>query len=95
MTWLPFGVGELHGGQVVHDGHVHKLVGVGDHRQDGLEVGGSALATQRGRGALWGGGGNRKLLHVTGLWKYLLTRRMAQLPVYYRVFSRYGSVLFY
>ena len=42
----PFGIRELHGGQVVHDSDVDKLMGVLDHAEDGFQVLGPAVSTQ-------------------------------------------------
>lgn len=51
-TTVPSGMGELHGGQVVHDSDVDEAVGVVHDAEDGLEVLSPASCTEGWRGTL-------------------------------------------
>lgn len=48
----PFGMWELHGGQVVHDSDVDEALGVLHDTEDGLKVWGPASCTEGWRGTL-------------------------------------------
>lgn len=57
-------MGELHGGQVVHDGDVDEAVGVLHDAEDGLKVWSPASGAQRGRRTLTQKEGRNEELRV-------------------------------